>query len=93
MFDLLVQSVKEGGEILKGKREPASIYQISSIDVKTLRQELDLSRTKFAAALSVSERTVESWEQGKRRPSGSDRKLMGIMRRHPELLSELLSGN
>ncbi|MFN8510177.1 MAG: hypothetical protein U0Z75_06405 [Deinococcaceae bacterium] len=45
MFDLLVQSVKEGGEILKGKREPASIYQISSIDVKTLRQELDLTES------------------------------------------------
>lgn len=92
MFDLLLQSVQEGGEILRGEKEPASSYQVDPIDVKKLRKQLGLSRTKLAAALSVSERTIESWEQGRRNPSGSDRKLMTVIHKHPELLTELLSG-
>jgi putative transcriptional regulator len=38
--------------------------------IKTRRRELDLSRAELAALCGVSPRTVESWEQGLKRPSG-----------------------
>ena len=38
------------------------------IDLKAIRKELELSQTAFAALLGVSDRTVQSCEQGWRHP-------------------------
>ena len=40
----------------------------SAAEVTTLRYRLDLTQARFARALGVSIRTVQSWEQGQRRP-------------------------
>jgi len=39
--------------------------------IKQLRKALKLNTAKFGALVGVSGRTVESWEQGLRRPSRS----------------------
>ncbi|MBI3917201.1 MAG: hypothetical protein HY322_09360 [Betaproteobacteria bacterium] len=43
----------------------------------------------MAAALGVSKRTMEQWEQGRREPSGAARTLLKIAERHPEVLLEV----
>ena len=48
-----------------------------------------LSQAEFAAALGVSKRTLEQWEQGRREPSGAARQLLRIAERHPEVLVEV----
>lgn len=48
-----------------------------------------LSQAEFAAALGVSKRTLEQWEQGRREPSGAALTLLRIAERHPEVLLEL----
>ncbi|WP_336511397.1 hypothetical protein [Allochromatium tepidum] len=40
--------------------------------------------------LGVSVRTVQEWEQGRRRPSGAARTLFKVAERHPEVLRELV---
>jgi putative transcriptional regulator len=57
--------------------------------VAQIRQRSGLSQEQFAAALGVSKRTLEQWEQGRRRPSGAARTLLKIVDRHPEVLIEL----
>ena len=44
---------------------------------------------EFAAALGVSKRTLEQWEQGRRQPSGAASTLLRIAERHPEVLLEV----
>ena len=44
--------------------------------IEALRYSLGLSRAAFGNAVGVSSRTVESWEQGLRRPSKSALLLM-----------------
>ena len=47
-------------------------------DVIGIRKEAGLSQVKFARLLGVSVRTLQDWEQGRRRPSGAARTLMVI---------------
>ena len=37
----------------------------------------------------LSRRTLEQWEQGRRRPSGAAQTLLKIVERHPEVLIEV----
>jgi len=49
-----------------------------------------LSQQKFADVLGVSTRTLQGWEQGRRKPSGAARSLLTIAKRRPEVLRGLL---
>ena len=53
-------------------------------DIKELRSNLDLSQTAFAAFLGVSTRTLQDWEQGRRKPQGAALSLLKIADQHPE---------
>jgi len=59
-----------------------------SNDIAKLRRSLGLNQTDFATALGISLSTVSQWEQGRRRPDGASAKLLSIIERHPELVSE-----
>lgn len=48
-----------------------------------------LSQADFAALLGVSVRTLQDWEQGRRKPSGAAMTLYKIAERRPEVLREL----
>lgn len=76
-----VREIKAGG----GKRTKV---QLKSRLVR-VRLNSGLSQAQFAAALGVSRRTLEQWEQGRRRPSGAAQTLLEIVERHPEVLIEV----
>ena len=48
-----------------------------------------LSQAKFAGLLGVSTRTLQDWEQGRRKPSGAAKTLLRVAEKHPEVLREL----
>jgi putative transcriptional regulator len=76
-----VREIKAGGGKRK-KVEPKS-------HVTLVRLKSGLSQAQFAAALGVSKRTLEQWEQGRREPSGAAQTLLKIAERHPEVLLEV----
>ena len=51
-----------------------------------------LSQSRFAALMGVSVRTLQEWEQGRRKPSGAAQTLLAVAVRHPEVLRELAVG-
>ena len=92
-FEELLASVRQGGRILRGETPAARTSRIVDIDVRAVRAELHLTRKNFAALLGVSERTLEGWEQGRRKPRGPARTLLQIATHHPEaLLDTVLTG-
>lgn len=76
-----VREIKAGG----GKRTTVT----PESHVARIRLRSGLSQAEFAAALGVSKRTIEQWEQGRRTPSGAAKTLLKIVDRHPEVLLEL----
>jgi putative transcriptional regulator len=82
----LLQSVRE---MKAGKA--ARITQITPNDVAAARLKTGLSQADFAQALHISFRTLQEWEQGRRKPSGAAQALIRIAFRHPEVIVEALS--
>ena len=54
--------------------------------IKRIRLALHASQARFALLLNVSPNTVESWEQGVRKPDSAALKLLEIARKNPQAL-------
>jgi hypothetical protein len=53
MFDDLLASVKEAGEIRRGTRKASRSYDFAADDVKAIRSRLKKSQTEFAMMIGV----------------------------------------
>ena len=53
------------------------------------RQKVGLSQTRFAELLGVSVRTLQDWEQGRRKPSRAAMSLIQIAKQRPDVLREV----
>ena len=89
-FEKLVDSIKEAGEIKAGSREPSRIYEIKSPEIKTVREKLNVSQSEFALFIGVSIRTLQNWEQGRRKPEGPAKALLRIASKNPGAVLDAL---
>ena len=82
------------GEILDGVREikagggKRAVVEPRSSIVR-VRLKSGLTQEQFATLLGVSRRTLEQWEQGRRKPSRAAKTLLRVAELHPEMLREL----
>ncbi len=53
------------------------------------RQKTGLSQSRFAELLGVSVRTLQDWEQGRRKPSRAAMSLIQIAKQRPDILHEV----
>ncbi len=84
-----------GEELLQSIRDVkagnyGAVYQVEQNEIVSTRLRCGLSQSQFAAALHISTRTLQQWEQGRRKPSGAAETLLKIVSRHPEILREVL---
>jgi putative transcriptional regulator len=84
--DELLQAIRD----VKAGRHGAK-YKVEANDVVAARLKSGLSQAQFAAALKISARTLQQWEQGRRQPSGAAETLIKIVARHPNVLREVVS--
>jgi len=75
--------------IKKGHGKKFTVKEPSS--VKRVRHKLALSQSAFASLLGVSVRTLQDWEQGRRKPSGAARSLLFLAEARPKMLLEVFS--
>jgi putative transcriptional regulator len=63
---------------------------VKPYEIVLARQSFGLSQAQFAQALSISTRTPQEWEQGRRKPSGAAQAqaLLPITKRHPKVVRE-----
>ena len=89
----LIDSLRRGAEELEAGRELPTTYVIvppdppafRADDLVELRNSLRMTQVGLATFLNVSQKTVESWEQGTRNPSGAALRLLQLMK-DPSLL-------
>lgn len=88
-----------GQEILEGVRDikafKANKKRLHTHTLKKpatpqeIRAKLQLSQAAFAGLMGVSLRTVQDWEQGRRKPSGPAEALLRIAEQKPEVFTDL----
>ena len=86
LFQELLESVKQGGEIIRGEKKGSRVFEFKNPNVKSIRLKYGLSQTKFAQLLGISPATLRNWEQGRRKPEGPARVLLLIAEKHPEAI-------
>jgi putative transcriptional regulator len=88
-----------GQEILEGIKE-IKRFKKGDVDLtkwslnepspeKIIRKKLKLSQSAFASLMGVSSRTIQDWEQGRRKPQGPAKSLLRIAEQHPEIFIEI----
>jgi putative transcriptional regulator len=90
LFAELLESVREGGAILRGGARAAREFVVSGPDVKRIRARYRLSQARFAALLGISVGTLRNWEQGRRAPEGPARALLRVAETHPDAVWDAL---
>ena len=82
--ELLIEWAKQ---IKSGKI--GNVRQVAVNNAVEARRKTGLSQTDFAKIMGISVRTLQSWEQGARTPSGPAAVLLKIATKYPETLIEL----
>ena len=59
--------------------------------IRSIREDMDLSRAVFAHLLRVPVRTVEGWEQGRSNPPDTATALILMARKYPDTFDRLAS--
>ncbi|MFH1985177.1 MAG: NadS family protein [Pseudomonadota bacterium] len=89
-FEKLVASIKEAGEIKTGRKAPSRNYEINSPEIKDVIEKLNVSQNEFALMIGVSVRTLQNWEQGRRKPEGPAKALLRIASKNPSAVLDAL---
>jgi putative transcriptional regulator len=90
LFDELLHSVREAAAIERGELKPSRTFEVRTPnDVVRVRGKLGLSQARFAQLLGISENTLQNWEQGRRKPTGSARVLLKVAAKHPRVILEV----
>ncbi|MDR5777283.1 MULTISPECIES: helix-turn-helix domain-containing protein [unclassified Caballeronia] len=84
------------GELLQAVREmkegrAARVTHVEPSAASVARDKSGLSQNEFAKLIGVSLRTLQEWEQGRRKPTGAAQTLLRVAALHPEALRDLQS--
>lgn len=90
LFNELIESVREGGAILRGTTQPARTFVVKGPNIKQIRINYQLSQGQFAALLGISVGTLRNWEQGRRTPEGPARVLLQVAAKHPDAVWDVV---
>ena len=80
----LLASVKQ----MKGVA-PARKTKVELTSAAKARVKVGVSQAKFAGLMGVSKRTLQDWEQGRRKPTGAAVTLLRVAEKHPAVLRKL----
>lgn len=88
----LLDSMKELRSHLRGEIQLSeTVYHVPpETDVRALRETLGLSQTDFAALFGFNVRSLQDWEQGRRRPEIPIRAYLAVIQRDPEAVIRAL---
>jgi putative transcriptional regulator len=85
----ILNGIKEIKRLKKGEIKLKVHTLNEPSPTKTIRKRLNLSQTTFAGLMGVSPRTIQDWEQGRRKPQGPAKSLLRIAEQHPEIFIEI----
>ena len=92
--DSLIAGLNDAIEYARGNRARGRTHIVhvpESIDVKAIRQRLQLTQREFAQCYGFGLSAVRHWEQGRRKPEGAARMLLTIIDKAPKVVHRILA--
>ena len=65
---------------------PSKPKPLKPAEIREIRRRLHASQGRFAHFLNVSQKAVQSWEQGSRKPRSAALRLLSIAKKNPKVL-------
>ncbi|MHC1781837.1 MAG: helix-turn-helix domain-containing protein [Anaerolineaceae bacterium] len=90
LFSELIESVREGGAIIRNELTPSRSFHFENTDIQLIRAQYHLSQLEFATLLGISRGTLQNWEQGRRSPQGPARVLLQVAAKHPDAVWDVV---
>ena len=89
----LEESAKEILAHVKGelKLPTRRVVLPDEVDVKRIRTKARMSQAEFARAFCINPRTLQEWEQGRRKPDATTRAYLAVIARNREAVLEALA--
>ena len=66
------------------------VAEYSKEKIKEIRQKTNLPQKYFAELVGVSPRSVEAWEAGTRKPTGTAKRLFQMIDKNPNALDSII---
>ena len=89
----LEQSAKEVLAHVKGdaKLPTRRIVLPDEVDVKRIRTKAGMSQAEFARAFCINPRTLQEWEQGRRKPDATTRAYLAVIAKNRQAVLNALA--
>ena len=90
----IIDGLNEAVAHAKGDQSVARVRVVrvpEQVDVRAIRQQLQLSQREFAGRFGFSLDALQNWEQGRRFPDSTARILLKVIEHHPESVEEVLA--
>jgi putative transcriptional regulator len=89
----LEASAKEILSHVKGETKlPARrVVLPDEVDVKRIRSKARMSQAEFARAFCINPRTLQEWEQGRRKPDATTRAYLAVIARNRKAVLDALT--
>lgn len=85
-FDSILRGAQQALEYAKGGRDGFVVHRVQvpgKVNVKAIRRGLGMTQQQFAVTFGFAERTLKSWEAGKRQPESAARVLLRVIEHNP----------
>ena len=91
-FAGILEEVKElqnsGRKLKKEKVLMRELHNYSGVEIREVRLQAKMTQSIFAFVLGVSKKTVEAWEGGRSKPTGSALRLLGLIADNPNFAED-----
>jgi len=88
-FESLQRALTQVEDYKAGKRAGFVVHE--PVDVREVRAKTKLTRTRFAERFGLDSRTVEQWEQGRRKPDKSSETYLRLIDKAPDTVADLVA--
>jgi putative transcriptional regulator len=77
----------KGEKTLRSRR----VVLPADVDVKRIRQDARMSQAEFAGAFCINPRTLQEWEQGRRKPDATTRAYLAVIAKNRKAVLKALA--
>lgn len=97
LFEDMMSSLNEIIAYENGEKADVVIHKVTISEVKTftpseiksIRQNANMTQSTFAACIGVTKKAVEAWEGGRSKPDGAARRTLGLIQKNPRFADEV----